>query len=77
MLEDCCEELAKLKVDYAMRPDGIYQRVLKELKDVPATGPFNTTLELRVIPEDWRWVNVVAALKSRSKEETGNCSLVV
>uniref|UniRef100_A0A8C5Q884 Reverse transcriptase domain-containing protein n=1 Tax=Leptobrachium leishanense TaxID=445787 RepID=A0A8C5Q884_9ANUR len=49
-----------------MGPDGIHPKLLKELSDViakPLTG---------VVPEDWKFANVVPIYKKGSREESGN-----
>nr|XP_033782868.1 ubiquitin-conjugating enzyme E2 D2 isoform X2 [Geotrypetes seraphini] len=63
------------EVDKAMGLGGVHLRVLKELGEVlvaPLTDLFNASLELEVVPEDWRRADVVPLHKIRSKEKVGS-----
>ena len=73
--ESVIKILGKLKPDSAPGPDGIFPRVLKELKDVialPMTLLFNKSLDEGKIPSEWKKANVSPIFKKGNKTEAAN-----
>ncbi|KAJ7402905.1 hypothetical protein BTVI_82318 [Pitangus sulphuratus] len=59
----------------SMEPDGIYQRILKELADViarPLSRSFESSWESREVPADWKLANFVQIFKKAKKDDPGN-----
>ncbi|KAK4831696.1 hypothetical protein QYF61_018748 [Mycteria americana] len=73
------EYLRKLDIHKSMSPDGMHQKVLRELADVttrPLLIIFEQSWQLGEVPENWRKANVTPSFKKGKKEEPGNYKLV-
>ena len=68
-------KLSKLKTTKATGPDGIPARVLKECAFVlcrPLSSLFSLSLDIGVVPSEWKCANVVAIHKCGSKSDPNN-----
>eukprot|EP00061_Rhincodon_typus_P000631 g12266.t1 len=63
--------LKGIKVDQSPGPDGIYPRLLREVREEIAgalTEIFAASLRMGEVPEEWRIANVVPLFKKGSKD---------
>ena len=68
-------KLSKINVNKSAGPDGIFPRVLFEAKDVlayPLKILFDTSLRLKMVPEDWRAANVIPVYKKGDRKQALN-----
>ncbi|PKU30254.1 rna-directed dna polymerase from mobile element jockey-like [Limosa lapponica baueri] len=74
--EDCVRDhLTKLDTHKPMGPDGMHQRVLRELANVIVKLPsivFERSWGTGEVPEDWSRANVPPVSKKGKKEDAGN-----
>jgi len=74
--EDCVRDhLSNLDSHKSLDPDGMHQRVLRELADVivePLSIIFERSWRKGEVPEDWRKVNVTPIFEKGKKEDPGN-----
>ena len=72
MVREC---LSKLDHSKSPGPDGVHNRVLKELADIlaqPVADLFNESMDSGVVPASWRTANVTPIFKKGDKRNPGN-----
>ena len=72
MVREC---LSKLDHSKSPGPDGVHNRVLKELADVlaqPIADLFNESMDSGVVPASWRTANVTPIFKKGDKRNPSN-----
>ena len=72
---DVLKLLKDIKTGKSPGPDKIHPRVLYEARDMlykPLTKIFQTSLETKTLPEDWKKANITAIHKKGSKVVAGN-----
>ena len=68
-------KLKMLNVNEAEGPDNIHPRILKELSkelSVPFSILFNKSLEMEIVPTEWKNAYVTALFKKGTKSDPGN-----
>ncbi|CAM5131339.1 unnamed protein product [Natator depressus] len=74
-LEEVLELIEKLNSNKSLGPDGIYPRVLKELKCEIVellTMVCNLSFKSATVPNDWKIANVMPMFKNGSTDDPGN-----
>eukprot|EP00061_Rhincodon_typus_P004277 g22194.t1 len=67
--------LKTIKVDKSLGPDGIYPRLLKEVREEivgALTKILVSTLATEEVPEDWQIANAVPLMKKGNRDNLGN-----
>ena len=73
--EDVTRVIDKLKICKSPRPDKIYPRTLKEIKEAickPLCKIFNLSLQTGKVVSEWKLANVTPLFKKRDKSNPGN-----
>ena len=71
--EEVQEDLQHLNIYKSTGPDMLPPRILRALEDKlarPLTHIFNNSVEIGIIPEDWKSANVTAIRKKRKQART-------
>ena len=69
------DKLQHLNIYKSTGPDMFHPRILRALEDKlarPLTHIFNNSVEIGIIPKDWKSANVTAIHKKGSRQEPGN-----
>ena len=69
------KKLDNLKVNKSPGPDLLHPRLLKELSDVlsyPLSIIFRKSVDLGILPEEWKCANITALFKKGDKKCAGN-----
>ena len=73
--ESIKKKLLKLKIFKSPGPDKLHPRVLRELAEVickPLAIIFHASIQLWVIPDDWKLANITAIYKKGHRQIAGN-----
>ena len=73
--EDIYDKLCNLKTDKSPGLDMIHPRVLFEIRDVikyPLSLTYNKSLQLGILPHEWKLAEVTAIHKKGSKSDSSN-----
>ena len=73
------DELHKLRSNKSAGPDGIFPRVLKELREIifkPLASIFRQSLETGQIPDDWKQGNIIPIYKKGDRTDPGNYKIM-